>query len=148
MRRRHRGRRPSFRVRGTDYPRRNLSQVPAGRFKVERRRMDSAHVRDDTEDTRVRVIAAFPGDFFSPSSAAALSLSENEKKIHVTDASRQTAIGRSRITRCYLRHRHQYKRRLTSTSRLVSRPCVCIDVSTLNIALDHQTTLCPNDTEV
>lgn len=35
------------------YPRRNLSRVPAGRFKVERRRMDSAdaHVRDDAEDT-------------------------------------------------------------------------------------------------
>lgn len=69
-RRRHRGHRPSFRVRGTDYPRRNLSRVPAGRFKVERRRMDGAdaHVRDDTEDTaRSRnLLAAFPDDFFPP----------------------------------------------------------------------------------
>lgn len=50
--------RPSFRVRGTDYPRRNLSRVPAGRFKVDDGWADlrvGAHVRDDTDGRRARI---------------------------------------------------------------------------------------------
>jgi len=50
--RRHRGYRPSFRVRGTDYPRRNLSRVPTVCFKVASRcRMGKAsYIRNDTDD--------------------------------------------------------------------------------------------------
>jgi hypothetical protein len=69
--RRHRGYRPSFRVRGTDYPRRNLSRVPTVCFKVASRcRMGKAsYIRNDTDDIGAICLAYFSvylsNDFFS-----------------------------------------------------------------------------------
>lgn len=73
-----------FEVRGTDYPRRNLSRVPAGRSKVvgwaEDHRAD-AYVRDGTaRGASVYIISAFSLMTSSFLDAVVLVSSGNDKK--------------------------------------------------------------------